>query len=194
VIAARRRRVLLSCSPGLGHFYPLLPLGPGRRRPDQPNANLARRALGRGAREAAKVRPDLLISFNGQVIGPVFGDTQGPPDGDPRELGEASVKSAQLLNIPSSGITGGVNNGVTVVVFSGPEWVVQGTDDTLSGNAQAMVQKALNTLGPQVSLQAPQGAAQPVPQAVPPSAPQVVPQRPAIDPGRQAPRLPKSLF
>jgi hypothetical protein len=27
VIAARRRRVLLSCSPGLGHFYPLLPLG-----------------------------------------------------------------------------------------------------------------------------------------------------------------------
>jgi hypothetical protein len=131
-----------------------------------------------------------LIFFNGQVIGAVFGDTQGPPGGDPRELGEASVKSAQLLNIPSSGITGGVSNGVTVVVFAGPEWVVHGTNDTLNANAQSMVQKALNTLGPQVSLQAPQV----VPQAVPPVAPPLVPQGPAVDPSHQAPRLPRNLF
>jgi hypothetical protein len=88
-----------------------------------------------------------LIFFRNKCIGAVFGDTQGPPGGDPRELGEASVKSAQLLGIPSSGATGGVNDGVTVVVFSGPEWVVHGTNRTLNDNAQALIQKALNTLG-----------------------------------------------
>ena len=76
---------------------------------------------------------------------------------DSRELGEASVEAAILLGIPSSGTTGGVDNGVTVVIFSGPEWVLQGTNKgtgpvgsatgSLNGNAQALVQKALNTLG-----------------------------------------------
>jgi hypothetical protein len=93
-----------------------------------------------------------LIFYNGKCIGAVFGDTQGPPGGDARELGEASVKSAQLLGIPSSGTTGGVDNGVTVVVFSGSQWVVKGTNSTLNANAQALVQKALNTLGTSLGL------------------------------------------
>jgi hypothetical protein len=93
-----------------------------------------------------------LIFYQGKCIGAVFGDTQGPPGGDPKELGEASVRSAQRLGIPDSGITGGVNDGVTVVVFSGPEWVVHGTNSTLDANAQALVQKALNTLGQELKL------------------------------------------
>jgi len=88
-----------------------------------------------------------LIFFDDNCIGAVFGDTQGPPGGDPRELGEASVKSAQLLGIPDSGIDGGVDDGVTVVVFSGADWIVPGTNSTLNDNAQALVQKALSKLG-----------------------------------------------
>jgi hypothetical protein len=57
------------------------------------------------------------------------------------------VKAASLLGIPSSGTTGGVDNGVTVVIFSGSSWVVNGTNSTLNTNAQAMVQKALDSLG-----------------------------------------------
>jgi len=96
-----------------------------------------------------------LILYNGQCIGAVFGDTQGPPGGDARELGEASVKSAQLLGIPSSGTTGGVDDGVTVVVFSGSHWVVHGTNSTLNASAQALVQNALNTLGSALGLRVP---------------------------------------
>jgi hypothetical protein len=94
-----------------------------------------------------------LIFYRDKCIGAVFGDTQGPPGGDPKELGEASVRSAQHLGIPDSGITGGVNDGVTVVVFSGPEWVIHGTNSTLDANAQALLQKALNTLGSELELQ-----------------------------------------
>ncbi|HZP53542.1 glycoside hydrolase family 75 protein [Actinocrinis sp.] len=93
-----------------------------------------------------------LMFYNGKVIGSIFGDTQTAnnqttSDNDSRELGEASVKAAQLLGIPSSGTTGGVDNGVTVVMFSGPSWVVNGTNANLNANAQALVQKALDTLG-----------------------------------------------
>jgi hypothetical protein len=93
-----------------------------------------------------------LMFYKGQVIGSIFGDTQTAnnqttSDNDSRELGEASVKAASLLGIPSSGTTGGVDNGVTVVMFSGPSWVVNGTNAQLNANAQALVQKALNTLG-----------------------------------------------
>jgi hypothetical protein len=93
-----------------------------------------------------------LIFYNGKVIGAVFGDTQGDSvtptsDNDSRELGEAAVHSATLLGIPDSGTTGGVDSGVTVVILSGSQWVVKGTNATLSDNAQALVQKALNQLG-----------------------------------------------
>jgi hypothetical protein len=115
-----------------------------------------------------------LIFFQGRVVGAVFGDTQGPPGGDPRELGEASTRTAQLLGVNSSGIDGGVDNGVTVAIFSGPQWVVHGTDDTLSDNAQQMVQNALNTLG--LSLQAQQGGAHGASQGAPQGNPQVAPQ------------------
>jgi hypothetical protein len=67
-------------------------------------------------------------------------------------LGEASVKAASLLGIPDSGTTGGVNNGVTVVIFSGSQWVVNGANAQLNANAQAMVTKALNTLGTSLGL------------------------------------------
>ena len=93
-----------------------------------------------------------LMFYKGKVIGAIFGDTQTAnnqttSDNDSRELGEASTKAAQLLGIPSSGTTGGVDNGVTVVMFSGKAWVVNGSNSQLNANAQALVQKALNTLG-----------------------------------------------
>ncbi|MEE4546719.1 glycoside hydrolase family 75 protein [Streptomyces sp. V4-01] len=93
-----------------------------------------------------------LMFYNGKVIGSIFGDTQTAnsqttSDNDSRELGEASVKAAQLLGIPSSGTTGGVDNGVTVVMFSGSSWVVNGTNSNLNDHAQALVQTALNSLG-----------------------------------------------
>jgi hypothetical protein len=93
-----------------------------------------------------------LMFYNGRVIGSIFGDTQTAnsqttSDNDSRELGEASVKAAQLLGIPSSGTTGGVDNGVTVVMFSGSSWVVNGTNANLNDNTQALVQRALDSLG-----------------------------------------------
>jgi hypothetical protein len=93
-----------------------------------------------------------LMFYKGKAIGAIFGDTQTgnsqtTSSNDSRELGEASVKAAQLLGIPSSGTTGGVDNGVTVVMFSGSSWVVNGSNANLNNNAQALVQKALNTLG-----------------------------------------------
>jgi Ricin-type beta-trefoil lectin domain-like/Fungal chitosanase of glycosyl hydrolase group 75 len=97
-----------------------------------------------------------LIFYNGKVEGAVFGDTQGDSvtptsDNDSRELGEASVLAATQLGIDGSGTTGGVDNGVTVVIFSGSSWVVHGSDSTtINNNAKALIQKALNTLGPQL--------------------------------------------
>ena len=104
-----------------------------------------------------KGRQFALIFFKGKVIGSIFGDTQTAndqttSDNDSRELGEASVKAAQLLGIPSSGTTGGVDNGVTVVIFSGSSWVVNGTNSKLNANAQALVTKALNSLGASMGL------------------------------------------
>ena len=98
-----------------------------------------------------------LMFFKGKVIGAIFGDTQTgnnqtTSQNDSRELGEGSVKAASLLGIPSSGTTGGVDNGVTVVIFSGPSWVVNGTNANLNTNAQALVTKALNTLGASLGL------------------------------------------
>jgi hypothetical protein len=98
-----------------------------------------------------------LMFYKSQVIGAIFGDTQTgndqtTSDNDSRELGEGSVKAASLLGIPSSGTTGGVDSGVTVVIFSGPSWVVNGTNANLNTNAQAMVTKALNSLGASLGL------------------------------------------
>jgi hypothetical protein len=99
-----------------------------------------------------KGRQFALMFYKGKCIGSIFGDTQTAndqttSDNDSRELGEGSVKAAQLLGIPSSGTTGGVDNGVTVVMFSGPSWVVNGTNANLNANTQALVQTALDTLG-----------------------------------------------
>lgn len=104
-----------------------------------------------------KGRQFALMFYKSKVIGAIFGDTQTgnnqtTSDNDARELGEASVKAASLLGIPSSGTTGGVDNGVTVVILSGPSWVVNGTNANLNTNTQAMVNKALDTLGASMGL------------------------------------------
>ena len=104
-----------------------------------------------------KGRQFALMFYKSKVIGAIFGDTQTgndqtTSDNDSRELGEASVKAASLLGIPSSGTTGGVDNGVTVVIFSGSSWVVNGTNANLNTNAQAEVTKALNSLGASMGL------------------------------------------
>ncbi len=104
-----------------------------------------------------KGRQFALMFYKSKCIGAIFGDTQTgndqtTSDNDSRELGEASVKSASLLGIPSSGTTGGVDNGVTVVIFSGSSWVVNGTNSNLNSNTQALVQKALDSLGASMGL------------------------------------------
>ena len=104
-----------------------------------------------------KGRQFALMFYNGKVIGSIFGDTQtannqDTSDNDSRELGEASVKAAQLLGINSSGTDGGVDDGVTVVIFSGSSWVVNGTNANLNANTQALVQKALDSLGTSMGL------------------------------------------
>lgn len=104
-----------------------------------------------------KGRQFALMFYKSKVIGAIFGDTQTgndqtTSDNDSRELGEASVKAASLLGIPSSGTTGGVDNGVTVVIFSGSSWVVNGTNSNLNDTTQAMVTKALNSLGSSMGL------------------------------------------
>lgn len=104
-----------------------------------------------------KGRQFALMFYKSKVIGAIFGDTQTgndqtTSDNDSRELGEASVKSASLLGIPSSGTTGGVDDGVTVVILSGPSWVVNGSNANLNANAQALVSKALDTLGASMGL------------------------------------------
>jgi len=104
-----------------------------------------------------KGRQFALMFYQSKVIGSIFGDTQTgndqtTSDNDSRELGEASVKAASLLGIPSSGTTGGVDNGVTVVIFSGSSWVVNGTNANLNTNTQALVTKALDSLGTSLGL------------------------------------------
>src|SRR6266702_7069168 len=104
-----------------------------------------------------KGRQFALMFYKSKVIGAIFGDTQTgnnqtTSQNDSRELGEASVKAASLLGIPSSGTTGGVDNGVTVVIFSGPSWVVNGTNSNLNTTTQALVTKALNSLGTSMGL------------------------------------------
>ena len=104
-----------------------------------------------------KGRQFALMFYKSKCIGAIFGDTQTgndqtTSDNDSRELGEASVKAAQLLGIPSSGTTGGVDNGVTVVILSGSSWIVNGSNSNLNANAQGMVQKALDTLGSAMGL------------------------------------------
>ena len=104
-----------------------------------------------------KGRQFALMFYKSKCIGAIFGDTQTgndqtTSDNDSRELGEASVKAASSLGIPSSGTTGGVDNGVTVVIFSGSSWVVNGSNSNLNANAQALVTKALNSLGSSMGL------------------------------------------
>jgi hypothetical protein len=104
-----------------------------------------------------KGRQFALMFYKSKCIGAIFGDTQTgnsqtTSDNDSRELGEASVKAASLLGIPSSGTTGGVDNGVTVVIFSGSSWIVNGANSKLNANAQALVTKALDSLGTSLGL------------------------------------------
>jgi hypothetical protein len=55
-----------------------------------------------------------LVLYNGRMAWCIFGD-EGPSSG----IGEASFAMAELLGVPSSPISGGVDSGVTYLVFTG---------------------------------------------------------------------------
>jgi hypothetical protein len=64
------------------------------------------------------------VIFNGKIAFGVFGD-EGPDD----IIGEASFAMAKELGIPSDPNQGGVDNGVTYIVFTGDDAVVSRLED-----------------------------------------------------------------
>jgi len=64
------------------------------------------------------------VVFNGKIAFGVFGD-EGPDD----IIGEASFAMARELGIPSDPNLGGVDNGVTYIVFTGDDAVVSRLED-----------------------------------------------------------------
>jgi hypothetical protein len=61
------------------------------------------------------------IAYNTRMIEAVVADVSGGND-----IGEISVAAAEMLEIPSSPLTGGVNGHVTFTLFPGTAAVVQG--------------------------------------------------------------------
>lgn len=62
----------------------------------------------------------VLVLYNNQIEFAVFGDQIAAQPGQKGEpIGEASVRTANGLGIPSSPATGGVGGGVTYIVFAG---------------------------------------------------------------------------
>jgi hypothetical protein len=62
----------------------------------------------------------IAVVYNGQIEFAVFGDQIGAQPGQKGEpIGEASVRTANGLGIPSSPASGGVGGGVTYIVFVG---------------------------------------------------------------------------
>jgi hypothetical protein len=63
----------------------------------------------------------VAVLYNNQLEFAVFGDQIAAEPGEKGEdIGEASVRTANGLGIPSSPATGGVGGGVTYIVFVGP--------------------------------------------------------------------------
>jgi hypothetical protein len=63
----------------------------------------------------------VAVIYQDQIEFAVFGDQIQYQPGDPGEpIGEASVRTAVGLGIPSSPATGGVGSGVTYIAFAGP--------------------------------------------------------------------------
>jgi len=78
-----------------------------------------------------------IVIYNGQMAYGIFGD-EGPQD----IIGESSVAMANLLGIDSDPATGGVDTGVTYIVFTGSSGVVTKNEDhaeaTTVGQARLM--------------------------------------------------------
>jgi hypothetical protein len=64
------------------------------------------------------------VIYRGQVIYGVFGD-----EGPSTIIGEASYALASMLGVDADPVTGGVDNGVTYIVFTGPSGVVTRNED-----------------------------------------------------------------
>lgn len=63
----------------------------------------------------------VAVIYNNQIEFAVFGDQIAAQSGETGEpIGEASVRTANGLGIPSSPATGGVGGGVTYIAFVGP--------------------------------------------------------------------------
>jgi hypothetical protein len=63
----------------------------------------------------------VAVIYNNQIEFAVFGDQIGKVGGQSTEpIGEASVRTANGLGIPSSPASGGVGGGVTYIAFVGP--------------------------------------------------------------------------
>jgi hypothetical protein len=63
----------------------------------------------------------IAVIYNNQIEFAVFGDQIAAQPGQTGEpIGEASVRTANGLGIPSSPASGGVGGGVTYIVFAGP--------------------------------------------------------------------------
>lgn len=63
----------------------------------------------------------IAIVYKDQIEFAVWGDTIACQAGDASEpIGEASVRAAVGLGIPSSPASGGVGSGVTYIAFAGP--------------------------------------------------------------------------
>jgi hypothetical protein len=67
----------------------------------------------------------VAVIYNGKLKFGVFGD-EGPSD----MIGEASNAMAKALGIPSNPENGGVDSGVTYIVFTGHDGVVDKLEDT----------------------------------------------------------------
>ncbi len=83
-----------------------------------------------------------LVIYNGRMQFGIFGDA-GPSS----VIGEASYAMAQALGIPSSPISGGVDSGVTYLVFTDPTARVAHNES--NAEAVSIGQPLLNTfVGP----------------------------------------------
>jgi Fungal chitosanase of glycosyl hydrolase group 75 len=87
----------------------------------------------------------VAVIYKGQIEFAVWGDTIAYQSGDSSEpIGEASVRTAVGLGIPSSPASGGVGSGVTYIAFAGTDAQPKNLEDL--AEVQALGQKLLLSL------------------------------------------------
>jgi hypothetical protein len=87
----------------------------------------------------------VAVIYKGQIEFAVWGDTIAYQAGDSSEpIGEASVRTAVGLGIPSSPASGGVGSGVTYIAFAGTDAQPKNLEDL--AEVQALGQKLLLSL------------------------------------------------